>query len=294
MINFIPIAFAETKESGILKGLDTIIPGGFSEIFIFGLQTGLAIAFCTIIYSGFLFIIAGDNPSKQKEAKEWIIAAIEGLLLLAGAYVLLNVINPNLATVKDVEIPSLEYKNMVASEGNHPYIADATNMSSIPDADKGFFTNSPFKTSYSITSSVGKRWWWTKDLSHTNECKLHSGIDFSPIGDKNPPLYATANGTVSYSAGTGYGNLVIITDDKGYKYYFAHLKQAYITSGTVKVGDVVGIVGTTGNSTGEHLHYEIRTPGNEVIDINTAFGASYPIGSWASCCQTGTPINCKY
>lgn len=275
-MNFlIPIAFAETQNSGILQGLDQIVPGGFANIFTFGLQIGLAIAFCTIIYSGVLFITAGDNPSKQKEAKAWIIAAVEGLLILASAYILLSVLNPKLTNVKDIEIEFIRYEEQqpLPTGGVIP-------MSAIPDADKGYFINKPL-SSYAVSSAFGMR-----KLSDDAACRMHTGIDFAPTISKNDPVYATANGTVIHaSVAGGYGNLIQIQDDKGYIYYFAHLSQMDYSVGTkVTAGQKIGNVGNTGYSFGEHLHYEIRNKDNAVLNINSAMGVGYPVGNSENYC----------
>ena len=91
--------------------------------------------------------------------------------------------------------------------------------------------------------------------------ELHLGIDFR--GENGDPIKATATGVVNF-AGTqnGYGNIVRITHDNGYETMFAHMSSIDVQVGqTVKAGDVVGKVGSTGRSTGPHLHYEIRKDG---------------------------------
>jgi ABC-type nickel/cobalt efflux system permease component RcnA len=72
------------------------IPGGFSGIFIWAVGIGAILAVGVIIYGGVLYIISAGNPATQKEAKEWIKAAIYGLLLLLGAWLILNTINPTI------------------------------------------------------------------------------------------------------------------------------------------------------------------------------------------------------
>jgi len=88
----------------------------------------------------------------------------------------------------------------------------------------------------------------------------HQGIDFAaPIGT---PIYAVANGKiVQYSPSSGYGNLAIIEHPGNYKTYYAHL-SAYnpeLSVGSeVRRGLEIGYVGSTGHSTGPHLHFELR------------------------------------
>ena len=95
---------ALAAENNILNAVDSIIPGGLANIFNFGLALGALIAFGTIIYAGILYSASGDNSSKQKDAREWIWAAIKGLALIALGYLILNIINPNITSLK---VPSL-------------------------------------------------------------------------------------------------------------------------------------------------------------------------------------------
>ena len=88
---------------------------------------------------------------------------------------------------------------------------------------------------------------------------MHKGVDFAaPIGT---PIYAGGNGVVEYVGNNGgYGKYIRIRHNNEYKTAYAHL-SAYkkgISKGIrVTQGDVIGYVGSTGNSTGPHLHYEI-------------------------------------
>lgn len=103
----------------------------------------------------------------------------------------------------------------------------------------------------------------------------HPGLDFkAAYGD---PIRATADGVVSFSGVmNGYGNVVKIMHKSGYETLFAHMSAINATLGqAIKAGDVVGKVGSTGRSTGPHLHYEVRL-NNEPLDpeqfltLNTA------------------------
>ena len=97
----------EPRVGGIITAIDTMIPGGIANLFNIGLGIGAILAFGTLIYAGILYSIAGDNASKQKEAKAWIIAAVKGLALLAFGVVLINIVNPGLRTIEEVEIRDL-------------------------------------------------------------------------------------------------------------------------------------------------------------------------------------------
>ena len=91
----------------------------------------------------------------------------------------------------------------------------------------------------------------------TGEPDLHQGIDIST--DKGNPVYATADGTVASAGPAGeYGNLIVLTHDFGLSTRYGHLSRFNVRVGQhVARGDVVGFVGSTGRSTGAHLHYEI-------------------------------------
>jgi len=96
----------------------------------------------------------------------------------------------------------------------------------------------------------------------TGEQGYHPGIDIST--EKGQPVYATADGTVDSAAYSGdYGNLIVIKHGFGLMTRYGHLSAFAVKSGqSVTRGDVIGYVGSTGRSTGAHLHYEILANGN--------------------------------
>lgn len=96
--------------------------------------------------------------------------------------------------------------------------------------------------------------------------RLHPGLDFTaPIGT---PIYAAADGVVKdagFNTG-GYGNRVVVNHGFGYETLYAHMVRIKARVGTkVKRGEVIGYVGSTGKSTGPHLHYEVHKNGT-VLD----------------------------
>lgn len=104
------------------------------------------------------------------------------------------------------------------------------------------------------------------DMSITQD--LHDGlaIDYQPKGCYlHPgcvPSFAIAGGVAHVSSGGAYGNVVVIEHTNGTCSRYAHLNSFSVTEGeSVDKGDIVGMVGTTGNSTGVHLHFEIRSGG---------------------------------
>ena len=95
----------------------------------------------------------------------------------------------------------------------------------------------------------------------TGQPAYHPGIDIST--DKGTPVYATANATVEVARYTGdYGNLVVLRHGFGLATRYGHLNKFAVKVGqTVKRGAVIGYVGTTGRTTGPHLHYEVLANG---------------------------------
>jgi murein DD-endopeptidase MepM/ murein hydrolase activator NlpD len=89
--------------------------------------------------------------------------------------------------------------------------------------------------------------------------KLHAGLDFA--APQGTPIYATADGVVRLAGntGNGYGNHVIINHGYGYETLYGHQYRIKAKVGQkVKRGELIGWVGSTGKSTGPHLHYEVR------------------------------------
>lgn len=101
--------------------------------------------------------------------------------------------------------------------------------------------------------------------------RFHSGMDFS--ANPGTDVYATGDGTVvKMGWETGYGNTIIIDHGFGYRTWYAHLRDFRTKVGKRVVrGEVIGGVGSTGKSTGPHLHYEVHVKGKVVNPINYYF-----------------------
>jgi len=96
---------------------------------------------------------------------------------------------------------------------------------------------------------------------------MHAGIDLAgPIGT---PIYATADGIISYSGWMrGYGNLIEIAHGKAIETRYGHLSKIFVKPNMpVKRGQLIGLMGSTGRSTGSHLHYEVRLDGHAVNPV---------------------------
>ena len=108
---------------------------------------------------------------------------------------------------------------------------------------------------------------------------MHSGIDLAgPVGTS---IYATADGYVGRAGVVGgYGNLIELEHGKSIQTRYGHLSSILVRSGQrVKRGDLIGRMGSTGRSTGSHLHYEVRVDGRAVNPIPFMQSADYVLAA---------------
>ena len=107
---------------------------------------------------------------------------------------------------------------------------------------------------------------------------IHTGIDLR--GEIGEPVHATATGKVSIAGREGgYGNMVEINHGNGLATRYGHLSEIDVKVGqTVRIGEVIGKIGSTGRSTGPHLHYETRING-EAVDPQKFLRAGVRLGS---------------
>ena len=133
--------------------------------------------------------------------------------------------------------------------------------------------NSPYKSKFKV--------------SQTFKGAMHDGLDL--VGIESKEVHSTVNGIVEKAAWEnplnrkqGFGLYVRIKQsDSVDKYYFGHLSKVLVTAGqSVKIGDVIGIEGSTGNSTGSHCHYCIRGNGskNEIRNVSEISGIPNVLG----------------
>uniref|UniRef100_UPI00315870B9 M23 family metallopeptidase n=1 Tax=Streptomyces sp. WZ-12 TaxID=3030210 RepID=UPI00315870B9 len=97
-----------------------------------------------------------------------------------------------------------------------------------------------------------------------NWMSVHTGIDF-PVGYGTPVMAAT-DGTMHTQWNSAYGNMAILTSPDGTETWYCHLSSTKVRSGTVKAGDTIAYSGSSGNSTGPHLHFEVRPAGGAAVD----------------------------
>lgn len=143
----------------------------------------------------------------------------------------------------ELEQVSAELQSKIQSTGSPP---------STPPPSSGLIwpVNGPVTSPYGYRCLLGS-------------CGLHPGIDIGvPQGT---PIHAAAAGTVIYASWLGgYGNLSVIDHGGGLSTAYAHQTGFAVTGGHVSQGQVIGYVGSTGFSTGPHLHFEVRVNGNAV------------------------------
>ena len=99
--------------------------------------------------------------------------------------------------------------------------------------------------------------------------KFHSGMDFT--ADVGTEVYVTGDGVIAALErnGWGYGNCIVVDHGFGYRTRYAHLSAFKVKPGQkVKRGDLIGLVGSTGKSTGPHLHYEVEKGRGKVNPIH--------------------------
>ena len=115
--------------------------------------------------------------------------------------------------------------------------------------------------------------------------RMHTGIDFpAPSGS---PVGAGGRGVVKFAGWNtgGYGYLIVIAHRLGYESWYAHLSRIYVSAGQAVVGGTrIGAVGSTGHSTGPHLHFEVRHNGTPINP------APYLLGSYAA--RVARPLEC--
>lgn len=116
----------------------------------------------------------------------------------------------------------------------------------------------PVPHTRNVTSVYGMR---TNPV--TGVYKLHAGIDIAAPGVDGTITVAAKSGTVVYAGYVeGYGNLVVLAHENGIETRYAHLATYIVSTGQrVNAGQRIGLVGNTGNSTGPHLHFEVRVDG---------------------------------
>jgi len=111
-----------------------------------------------------------------------------------------------------------------------------------------------------ITSRFGQR----ENPFGADNIETHKGLDIrGPIGGQ---VKATAKGTVQFAGEkNGFGNCIILRHGNGFTTLYGHLSKILVTTGQqIEIGQQIGLIGSTGRSTGPHLHYEIQRNGQKI------------------------------
>lgn len=146
-------------------------------------------------------------------------------------------------------------QKLIVPGGTKPYIPRQVTAYKGPIPDDAMRGTGVFEwpTSGNITDRYGFR---------TYSGRWHTGVDI--VASIGAPIYAADAGFVTYTGNSnlGYGKLLIVDHGNGYVTYYAHLSVIYVSMGqSVEKGSLVAAMGSTGNSTGPHLHFEIRHKG---------------------------------
>lgn len=208
-----------------------------------------------------------QNPNLLRPGQELIVLPIDGVYhTVVKNDTLASVAKKYQASIADIvqctynnldpENPQLVVDSkLIVPGGVKPVISRQVTMYSGPipaDAERGTGVFA-WPCNGKLTDRFGFR---------TLSGRWHSGLDIS--GYKGADVAAADSGFVVYAGWTktGYGNLVVIDHRNGFETYYAHLSTVLVAAGqSVKKGQLIATMGSTGNSTGPHLHVEIREKG---------------------------------
>lgn len=228
----------------------------------------------------------GDTPDGLYPGVELLILPEDGLVHLWSAGEGLNGVS-SFYGVKPQDIVNYPLNNLdpvVVGEFSNPNIAPGT-LLVVPGGTRptvswvvardnpaaGSSYLGPGACSGSLYGAVGTGFFTYPTVNHFLSGydwnpPVHNGLDFD--GDSGSPIFASDTGLVVYSGWStrGYGNLLVVDHDKGWQTIYAHLLDgSFVPCGTnVYKGDIIGYMGSTGNSSGPHLHFEMRYNGEAV------------------------------
>lgn len=213
-----------------------LFPEGLTNIFNWALSIGGVMAFGIIIYNGIVISTSLGDLKKISGAKQNIWGAVIGIAIIAGGYLILYTINPSLLGFR-IDFPSIQKIGSQTSSLNQKLVGQF----SWP-TQNGF-----------ISSAFGPR-----------NNKIHHGIDIAV--STGTSIFASKAGTVTISSYSAtYGNMVKIQHTDGYTTLYAHCSRLLVYEGQkVNEGEAIALAGSTGNSTGPHVHFEIALNGTRI------------------------------
>jgi len=184
---------------------------------------------------------------------------VEKLYLLQQNKILHKKIEKKKAFFEEIEDKIADIKVLIDQDKYHDNKDIKKLLRTITSKQKQLIVNSipsgyP-SSSRRVTSAFGYR---IHPIYQTK--KFHHGLDFG--GKLGTPIIATADGMVEFSGFNkgGYGNLVVISHNFGFKTAYGHMldKLVFKSGDFVKKGEIIGYLGNSGRSTGPHLHYEVK------------------------------------
>jgi murein DD-endopeptidase MepM/ murein hydrolase activator NlpD len=161
----------------------------------------------------------------------------------------------------------LKLPNLLASARNFPRYDQNSAIAATQILPPVFFASGGYPLPYSVPVTSGYGW---RVNPVTGENSFHSGIDLG--ASQGTPVLATRAGIVEFASwGGGYGNLIEMSHDR-YGTRYAHLSEIQVRAGQrVLQGQQIGLVGSTGRSTGPHLHFELLSPSADGwVSVNPA------------------------
>lgn len=183
--------------------------------------------------------------------------------------------NIDVASIGDFSLPRIKTGTFLYVPGGQGSIPSWVSPVTDPDSPDGSHANVSYLGAYACNSTATVRgsgtWVLPTTTSHVGGYEynppVHNGLDYS--GVTGIPIYASDAGVVIYAGWSdrGYGNTIVISHGNGYLSLYAHLMDGGINvscGSIVSAGATIGGMGSTGNSTGPHLHFEIRYNGSPV------------------------------
>lgn len=207
-------------------------------------------------------VLLAQNPlNVSAEAGMYQVQRGDSLSMIASQY---NTSADELARINNIKDQNKIYPGqMLKLDTSQPNNNSGNQSSSIIDQFKKEGRFPIERQYYRISSTFGQR---THPITG-QETSFHEGIDLSAAGINRTNVYSVLPGRVTHSGNTnnGYGNYVVIQHD-GFTTLYAHMAETpNVRSGQqVLAGERIGLVGTTGQSTGPHLHLEINVQGKKI------------------------------
>ena len=205
---------------------------------------------CSIPYSTLASLNRLDNPAMVEEGRSLLLPSAPGLFVPQEPQSSLEQL------LASSHFPASEDTSAIVTVGAVFHFFPGSDFNS---TERAFFLNTGFSfplRSYRVTSSFGMR---TSPI--TGNIRLHEGIDLAaPAGTE---VYAAGNGVVTEVGNDPiYGNYVVIKHPNDWASLYGHLQRVGTAlHATVRSGTLIGWVGSTGQSTGPHLHFELRHNG---------------------------------